>query len=190
MTKDLYGTLGVDRKAKPDEIQRAYRKRAAKAHPDTGAPREDFEALVLARDTLLDPESRLIYDQTGQTPHDKPELPAAVILIRNLAVECAAKSQTQNLLGAIREALIAQKQAAQSAARKYQASIDQVTKRWHEDDMKAQVLLEFDTRRRAMEGQVRVVEAAQAMLKDSKYDGVDVFNPLMGSPFHGSPRGW
>jgi len=32
--KDYYKTLGVDRKATPDEIKKAFRKLAMKYHPD------------------------------------------------------------------------------------------------------------------------------------------------------------
>jgi len=32
--KDYYATLGVDRKAKPEQIRKAYRRLARKYHPD------------------------------------------------------------------------------------------------------------------------------------------------------------
>ena len=33
--RDLYKTLGVDKKATPEEIKKAYRKLAREYHPDT-----------------------------------------------------------------------------------------------------------------------------------------------------------
>lgn len=60
-----YDTLGVPRDASPDQIKRAYRRKAAKAHPDKGGSAEDMAALNRAKDCLNDPALRLGYDQTG-----------------------------------------------------------------------------------------------------------------------------
>ena len=40
---DPYRTLGLDRNASQDDIRRAYKKRAAKAHPDHGGDAEEFK---------------------------------------------------------------------------------------------------------------------------------------------------
>ena len=44
--------LGVNTDAGPDEIRRAFRKRAHVNHPDRGGDRVEFELIVLAFETL------------------------------------------------------------------------------------------------------------------------------------------
>jgi curved DNA-binding protein len=66
--KDYYDTLGVDRKASADEIQKAYRKLARKYHPDVNKTKdaEDrFKEINEANEVLSDPEKRKRYDALG-----------------------------------------------------------------------------------------------------------------------------
>ncbi len=68
MAEDYYSVLGVPRTAKPDEIQRAYRKLARKHHPDVNrdpGAADRFKEIGEAYDTLSDPESRARYDRFG-----------------------------------------------------------------------------------------------------------------------------
>ena len=68
---DYYKTLGVDKKATPEEIKKAYRKLARKYHPDRNPDDEEAEArfkeISQANDVLGDPEKRKQYD-TGAGP--------------------------------------------------------------------------------------------------------------------------
>jgi molecular chaperone DnaJ len=63
---DYYKTLGVDKKATPDEIKKAYRKLARKYHPDRNPDDRQAEArfkeISQAHDVLSDPEKRRQYD--------------------------------------------------------------------------------------------------------------------------------
>ena len=65
MQDDPYKTLGLDRNASQDDIRRAYKKRAAKAHPDHGGDAEEFKRLAAAYATLGDEEKRRRFDAGG-----------------------------------------------------------------------------------------------------------------------------
>ena len=68
---DYYKTLGVDKKATPEEIKKAYRKLARKYHPDRNPDDKQAEArfkeISQAHDVLGDPEKRKQYD-SGSGP--------------------------------------------------------------------------------------------------------------------------
>lgn len=66
--KDYYKTLGVERSASQDEIRKAFRRMAAKYHPDRNkdAGAEDrFKEINEANEVLSDPDKRSRYDQLG-----------------------------------------------------------------------------------------------------------------------------
>lgn len=68
MTTDPYATLGVARDASQDDIRKAYRRKAQRAHPDRkGGDAERFRAIQEAYDILSDPARRSRYDETGDT---------------------------------------------------------------------------------------------------------------------------
>jgi curved DNA-binding protein len=57
--KDYYATLGVDKSASKDEVQRAYRKLARKYHPDINKEPEAearFKDIGEAYEALKDPD--------------------------------------------------------------------------------------------------------------------------------------
>lgn len=66
---DYYKTLGVDKKANPDEIKKIYRKLALKYHPDRNPnnkqAEEKFKEINEAYAVLGDPEKRKQYDTVG-----------------------------------------------------------------------------------------------------------------------------
>lgn len=65
---DYYAALGVDKKASPEEIQKAYRRLARKHHPDINKTPEAearFKQVNEAHQVLSDPEKRAKYDQFG-----------------------------------------------------------------------------------------------------------------------------
>ncbi len=66
---DLYKVLGVDRKATPEEIKKAYRKLARQYHPDRNPgdekAEERFKEISAAYDILGDADKRKQYDRGG-----------------------------------------------------------------------------------------------------------------------------
>ncbi len=68
MSKDYYKIIGVDKKATPDEIKKAFRKKAHEHHPDKGNGNADkFKELNEAYQILGNAEKRKQYDQFGTT---------------------------------------------------------------------------------------------------------------------------
>jgi curved DNA-binding protein len=66
--KDYYATLGVQKDASQDDIQKAYRKLARKLHPDVNKEPEaelKFKEIGEAYEVLKDPDKRKKYDQFG-----------------------------------------------------------------------------------------------------------------------------
>ncbi|MFB6197106.1 MAG: molecular chaperone DnaJ, partial [Halobacteriaceae archaeon] len=76
MAEDFYDVLGVSRDADEDEIQRAFREKAAKYHPDVSdeADAEDkFKKIKKAKEVLTDEEQRQLYDQLGHERYMQAE---------------------------------------------------------------------------------------------------------------------
>lgn len=64
MFQNHYTTLGLDPDALPQDIKKAYRKKAVKHHPDKpGGSSIEFEAITEAYKTLSDPVRREAFDQ-------------------------------------------------------------------------------------------------------------------------------
>ena len=68
--RDYYEVLGVSKDATPEEIKKAYRKKAVQYHPDRNPDDKDaeekFKEAAEAYDVLSDTEKRARYDRFGQ----------------------------------------------------------------------------------------------------------------------------
>lgn len=62
---DYYELLGVSKTASPDEIKRAFRKKAHEHHPDKGGDEAKFKEINEAYQTLSDPTKKRQYDTYG-----------------------------------------------------------------------------------------------------------------------------
>jgi len=64
-TEALYKVLGVDKNASEREIKKAFKKAAKEHHPDMGGDAEKFKEVEKAKQILLDPQKRKLYDRYG-----------------------------------------------------------------------------------------------------------------------------
>lgn len=66
---ELHDILGVSPEATPEAVKKAYRKRAAKLHPDNAqtGDAEEFKRVTSAWLVLRDPARRAHYERTGDT---------------------------------------------------------------------------------------------------------------------------
>ena len=72
--RDYYEVLGVSKQASPDEIKRAYRKKAKKYHPDINkdpGAEEKFKEIQEAYEVLSDPNKKATYDRFGHAAFEQ-----------------------------------------------------------------------------------------------------------------------
>jgi hypothetical protein len=60
-----YDLLGVEPTATSADLQKAYKRKALRLHPDKGGNPEEFKRMKDAYDVLLNPEKRAAYDRYG-----------------------------------------------------------------------------------------------------------------------------
>jgi len=63
--RDYYDVLGVSKSASPDEIKKAFRKKAIEHHPDRGGDEAKFKEANEAYEILSNQDKRKRYDQFG-----------------------------------------------------------------------------------------------------------------------------
>ena len=72
--KDFYEILGISKSASPEEIKKAYRKKAIEFHPDKNPgnkeAEENFKTAAEAYEVLSDPNKKAKFDQYGHAAFD------------------------------------------------------------------------------------------------------------------------
>lgn len=137
---DLYATLGVERGATVEEIQRVYRKKAMKLHPDRGGNVEEFRAVALAYEVLSDKEKRARYDATGET-EERADLVLSLVCeyvmqTLHVAVMTGDSLDHFDLLGSVRlsinqaiNEIDAERKKAEKQIEKLRAAAQRVTRK-------------------------------------------------------------
>lgn len=114
-----YDTLGVEPTASPDEIKRAYRKRARETHPDVGGDTDEAAKVNGAYLVLSDPAKRERYDQTGQDSAPRDELAQAMAVAGQFFDKALAEAgempTTKDLIAGARRMIEAERLQGQMA---------------------------------------------------------------------------
>lgn len=75
MAEDYYSILGIAKNASPDEIKKAYRKKAMEFHPDRNKgskeAEEKFKKVSRAYEVLSDDQKRKLYDAHGEAAFEQ-----------------------------------------------------------------------------------------------------------------------
>ena len=104
-----YEVLGVESTAEPAVIKKAYRKLAAKHHPDrAGGDAERFKEVQAAYECLSDPDRRRRYDETGDSGSPQVAPPDPTIqFLHTLLQQAMAQINTDrvHLIQAMRDAI-------------------------------------------------------------------------------------
>jgi len=96
---DLYEILGVARTVTTAALHPAFRKAAARTHPDVaGGSRQAYEAVRRAYEVLKDPKRRKLYDDTGIVRESKRDKTAGAIeVISEILNKIVATMAMQNI---------------------------------------------------------------------------------------------
>lgn len=126
-----YDTLGVPKDASKDEIKKAFRRKASKAHPDrNGGDVRVMTALNKAYDTLADDEKRERYDNTGQDGVvESPEMRAVAELCRAIDQVCMSGPEHLDMYSSVRR-IMSEKRAGLLQSNQKGVSIIAKLERW------------------------------------------------------------
>lgn len=179
--KDLYEVLGVTPLATDEEITRARRRKASKAHPDKGGEHAEMAEINEAFDILNDPKRRLLYDQTGEDYGSGKDMDDEVRHVLLQVFTAALEIETPDPLMLVRELVDARRVDIKTANGKVRAEIETLQTRRGQIVVKEgenvfQMLI--DGRIRSHEALIAlndhlitVLDAALERLKDYKMSG-------------------
>lgn len=202
---DLYERIGVSKEAPPDEIKKAYRKKAMENHPDHGGSPEKFGEIAKAYSILSDTEKRKRYDdgedpeEIGSSPEDEAK---KLILEFFLSHVEKADVDHQDMFRLVREdiekGIAGFKKAAQGTQKKikkYESALRRISVKKKSEDFLAgsinTMIREAKANEIGLKKQVKVGEIALTILKDFEYsvDLEDIPSVRYVNPFYGSNFG-
>jgi curved DNA-binding protein CbpA len=189
MKRDLYDVLGVDPKATTADVRKAYRKKAAKAHPDAGGKRDDWDKLQRAMTVLTNDRARERYDRTGNENIEGADtLPAfilqtAIQAVQHVVGEAMKKGGDPVQFDIVADAVkhlagqIRQQEANKAEKKKQIANIRRIGKRFKARKGKANLLGQmFEASANEQEHdldkidrEIEVLKGATAVLKDHTF---------------------
>lgn len=97
-TKDFYEILEVVKEASPEDIKKAYWKKAKKMHPDVGGDEEDFKKISHAYSVISDDVKREKYDN-GYDPEINIKKAASSILMTWFIYQIEYNNVASGILG-------------------------------------------------------------------------------------------
>jgi hypothetical protein len=167
-----YETLGLDHKtATPEKIRKAYRKRAAQAHPDNQRPVGDFFAIQQANRILSDPNAKQVYDETGIVLGEDKLAEEAMMLIVAIATEIVLNKPTCDLPVILRAALEELRKQTVARAALVEQWIKQVEKRWKgADALRGILLLKMHRLAAELHCKKKAIVRAKQLLETAKYE--------------------
>ena len=126
---NYYETLGVPRDAKPEEIKRAYRKKARMAHPDKGGDTQAMVALNRAYETLGNERKRAYYDLHGEDEKLGTVEQAAMHCLWQMLMSFAQQApESFDFVNQLREQVSTNRATVSQSERKFRAEIKKLEK--------------------------------------------------------------
>lgn len=129
---DHYDTLGVPKDASADDIKKAYRKKASKAHPDRHDDKEaagrEMAKINQAYDCLGDQARRARYDQTGSDDTTDPR-DYAVKMVMTIFMQLLREDADRNIPGLARSRLRDRQEEMRSNVTRMEAQRDKLVKK-------------------------------------------------------------
>lgn len=196
--KPHYETLGVSEDATPGEIKRAYRSRAASAHPDKKSGNQDeMVAINHAFDVLGDPKRRLLYDATGQDSQRPIEEQCRGLLMQAFQQALAKGSNTilKDVRWFIKEAeakTVESQREARKAIKELQSRRKKIKSKGKENVFHMivdQEIKKMEQNIAVMDEGLKVVEVAFKALDDYESDEKEPQSPYVKMQFADWPFG-
>lgn len=186
---DPYRRLGVPRDASAADIKRAWRALVQVYHPDHGGDANLFRDLKLCYETLIDPDRRAQYDQTGVLKDKAPDTAAADAMSALVAAfERALQAMIQNrqeprhvdmvgrisaMLDVMEGELFKEERDIKSALPEWESVVKRFKVKKSENVFARHItakLGEFRKRLEAIERHKRAMKFAKKLIKDYSFD--------------------